>query len=152
MPVPGSIVFGGAFNLVDVAIARTSPLLVDRRILRPFGIRQRLVAPDVPPALNLRVQKSGRTTQYRRGYIDLINTTVDVSYSPLGGVARFVRQFRVRGIGGIFSDRGDSGSLVTTYPGNQPVGLLFAGNAVSNVTFCNPIRTVMGLLGVSIVY
>jgi hypothetical protein len=146
------IVFGGAHNLVDMAIARTSPLLVDRRILRPLGVRQRLVAPDMIPALNMRVQKSGRTTQYRRGYIDLINTTVDVSYAPLGGVARFVRQFRVRGVGGIFSDRGDSGSLVTTYPGNQPVGLLFAGNATSNTTFCNPIRTVLGSLGIAIVY
>ena len=100
----------------------------------------------------MRVQKSGRTTQYRRGYIDAINVTVNVSYAPLGGVARFVRQFRVRGSSGIFSDRGDSGSLVTTYPGNNPVGLLFAGNAASGVTFCNPIRTVMSVLGTQIVY
>jgi hypothetical protein len=146
------IVFGGAANLVDTAIARTSPALVDRRILRPGGVLQRLVAPEANPALNLRVQKSGRTTQYRRGYIDAINCTLDVSYAPLGGVARFVSQFRVRGVGGIFSDRGDSGSLVTTYPGNNPVGLLFAGNATSDVTFCNPIRTVLGVLGIAIVY
>lgn len=146
------IVFGGADNFVDAAIARTSPLLVDRRILRPFGVRQPLVAPEANPLLNMRVQKSGRTTQYRRGYIDAVNVTVNVSYAPLGGVARFVRQFRVRGVSGIFSDRGDSGSLVTTYPGNNPVGLLFAGNAASNTTFCNPIRTVMSLLGTRIVY
>jgi len=146
------IIFGGASNLVDVAIARTSPSLVDPRIIRPFGVRQKLVAPEVNPILNMRVQKSGRTTQYRRGYIDAVNVTVNVSYAPLGGVAKFVRQFRVRGASGPFSDRGDSGSLVTTYPGNNPVGLLFAGNAASNVTFCNPILTVMGLLGTRIVY
>ncbi len=141
----------GANNVVDAAIARTSPALVDRRILRPGGVRQRLRSPHVAPALNMRVQKSGRTTQYRRGYIDLINLTVNVTYSGVG-VARFVRQFRVRGINGIFSDRGDSGSLVTTFPTNQPVGLLFAGNSTTNVTFCNPIGRVLTAFGVNIVY
>lgn len=147
-----NIVFGGPCNFVDAAIAQTSPNLVDRRILRPFGIRQRLVAPIVPPGLNSLVQKSGRTTQYRRGFIDAINVTVDVSYAPLGGIGRFCNQFRVRGIGGIFSDRGDSGSLVTTYPTNQPVGLLFAGNAVTNTTFCNDIRRVLAAFGVTILF
>jgi hypothetical protein len=146
------ILFNGADNAVDVAIARTSPLLVDRRILRPFGFRQQLVPPHVSPALNMPVQKSGRTTQYRRGVIDAVNVTVNVSYAPLGGIARFIRQFRVRGTAGIFSDRGDSGSLVTTFPTNHPVGLLFAGNALSNVTFCNQIPPVLNSLGVQIVY
>jgi len=142
----------GASNIVDAAIARTSPNLVDRRILRPGGIRQPLVAPIVAPALNITVQKSGRTTQFRRGIIDAINVTVNVSYAPLGGVAQFINQFRVKGIGGIFSDRGDSGSLVTTSPQNRPVGLLFAGNAASNTTFCNDIRRVLAAFGVVIVF
>jgi len=141
----------GASNVVDAAIARTSPNLVDRRILRPGGVLQRIVLPEVAPALNMQVQKSGRTTQFRRGFVDLINTTVNVSYAPLGGVARFVRQFRVRGVGGIFSDRGDSGSLVTTFPRNQPVGVLFAGNAANNMTFCNMIGAVRAAFGVTIV-
>src|SRR5258708_39526655 len=100
----------GAINTVDCAIARTSPNLVDRRLLRPGGVLQSIIAGNVPPALNIQVQKSGRTTQYRRGIIDLINTSLNVSYAPLGGVARFARQFRVKGTGVIFSDRGDSGS------------------------------------------
>jgi len=141
----------GANNLVDAAIARTSPALVDRRILRPGGVLQPIVPGVVAPAFNMPVQKSGRTTQFRRGSIDLVNTTVNVSYAPLGGVARFVRQFRVRGVGGIFSDRGDSGSLVTTFPQNRPVGLLFAGNAANNMTFCNPIGAVLASFGVNIV-
>lgn len=146
------IAFGGAENFVDTALARTSPRRVDRRVLRPGGLRQSLVPPEVGPALQMRVQKSGRTTQYRRGVIDAVNVTVDVSFAPLGGIGRFVGQFRVRGSGAIFSDRGDSGSLVTTFPENHPVGLLFAGNAASNTTFCNPIRTVLTTLGVDIVY
>jgi hypothetical protein len=142
----------GVCNFVDAAIAQTSPNLVDRRILRPGGVRQPLGAPAVAPALNTLVHKSGRTTQYRRGLIDAVNVTVNVSYAPLGGVARFCRQFRVRGIGGIFSDRGDSGSLVTTLAGNRPTGLLFAGSAAANQTFCNPIQTVLASLGVAIVF
>lgn len=141
----------GAVNLVDAAIARTSPALVNRRILRLLGVLQPIAPGTAAPAVGMRVQKSGRTTQYTRGVIDMVNVTVDVSYAPLGGVARFVRQFRVKGAGNIFSDRGDSGSLVTTFPANQPVGLLFAGNAANNVTFCNPIRPVLAAFGVTIV-
>ena len=142
----------GACNLVDAAIAQTSPNLVDRRILRPGGILQPLGAPIVAPVLNMLVHKSGRTTQYRRGLIDALNVTLNVSYAPLGGVARFCRQFRVKGVPAPFSDRGDSGSLVTRVDGNNPVGLLFSGNASANQTFCNPIGTVLSTLGVNIVF
>ena len=147
-----TIVFGGQCNFVDGAIAQTSPTLVDRRILRPAGVRQPLIAPEVAPAVNMMVQKSGRTTQYRRGIVNAINVTIDVSYAPFGGVGRFCRQFSVKGIGAVFSDRGDSGSLVTTFPSNNPVGLLFAGNAANNITFCNPIGAVLAAFGVAIVY
>jgi hypothetical protein len=142
-----------AGNAVDAAIARTSPELVRREMLRPAGVLQRLAPPHVPPVLNMLVQKSGRTTQYRRGIVDTVSATIDVSYAPLGGVARFNGQFRVRGLfGATFSDRGDSGSLVTNFPQNQPVGLLFAGNAANNFTFCNPIGRVLAALNVQIVY
>lgn len=142
----------GANNLVDAAIAQANPQMVDRRILRPGGVLQPITPGAVAPVMNMPVQKSGRTTQFRRGMVDLVNTTVNVNYAPLGGVARFTNQFRVRGVGGaIFSDRGDSGSLVTTSPQNRPVGLLFAGNATTNTTFCTPISTVLSAFGVTIV-
>ncbi|HEX4947628.1 MAG TPA: serine protease [Blastocatellia bacterium] len=146
------ITFGTQCNFVDAAIARTSPNLVDRRILRPGGVRQALVAPHVNPVLNQLVQKSGRTTQYRRGIITAVNVTTNVSYAPAGGIARFCRQFIVRGTPTIFSAPGDSGSLVTTFPQNRPVGLLFAGNSQTNTTICNPISAVLAALGVNIVY
>lgn len=141
-----------AWNTVDAAIAQTSPNLVDRRILRPGSMLQQIASPVVAPVLNTLVQKSGRTTQYRRGIIDLINVTVNVSYEPVGGLARFRQQFRVRGISLPFSDRGDSGSLVTNFPANQPVGLLFAGSSAANRTFCNPIQQVLSAFGASMVY
>lgn len=146
------ITFSTQCNFVDAAIARTSSELVDRRILRPGGVRQSLVAPHMNPVLNQQVQKSGRTTQYRRGIITAVNVTTNVSYAPLGGVARFCRQFIVRGTPTIFSAPGDSGSLVTTFPQNRPVGLLFAGNSQTNTTICNPISAVLAAFGVNIVY
>lgn len=137
-------------NLVDCAIAEVSDLsLVEAGMLRNDGSRELVVYPVVPPGLNLQVQKSGRTTQWTQGWIDAVNVTVNVGYG--GGVARFLHQFRVRGNPAPFSDSGDSGSLVTTLNGNQPVGLLFAGNAQSNTTFCNPIRTVLNAFGVEVV-
>lgn len=146
------ITFTNQCNFVDAAVAQAAPALVDRRVLRPGGALQPFAAPVVNPALNMLVQKSGRTTQYRRGIVDAINVTVNVSYAPIAGVARFCRQFRVRGIGGIFSDRGDSGSCVSTFPSNQPVGLLFAGNAAQNQTFCNSMGVVLNTLGVQFVF
>ncbi len=142
--------FDGQCNFVDAAIGRTSPLLVDRRILRPGGVRQPLVAPTLNPALFMMVQKSGRTTQYRRGMVDAVNVTINVNYAPLGGIARFCRQFRVRGIGADFSAPGDSGSLITAWPVNRPVGLLFAGGG--GFTFGNPINAVLNSMGVQIVF
>jgi hypothetical protein len=149
------ISFGSGCNFVDCAIARTSPLLVDRRILRSAGVRQPLVAPAVPVALNSLVQKSGRTTQRTNGIVDMVNVTVNVSYAPIAGVARFCRQFRVRRInGGDFSRPGDSGSLVTSLSQNRPVGLLFAGGSSGalSVTFCNSIGPVLNALAVQIVF
>jgi hypothetical protein len=141
----------GQCNFVDAAIARTSPHLVDRRLLRPGGVRQPIFPPPLNPVLNQLVQKSGRTTQFTRGIVDAVNVTINVSYAPLGGVARFCRQFRVRGIpGGDFSRAGDSGSLVTTFPQNRPMGLLFAGGG--GFTFCNPIVPVLNAFGVAIVF
>ncbi|HEY8021855.1 MAG TPA: hypothetical protein VIH93_12185 [Thermoanaerobaculia bacterium] len=138
-------------NLVDCAIARVSDLsLVNACILRDDGSLATIVLPIVAPALNLAVQKSGRTTQNTQGAIDAVNITINVGYGP-GQLAQFRHQFRVRGNPAPFSDHGDSGSLVTTVAGNQPVGLLFAGNAATNVTFVNPINTVLNAFGVGIV-
>ena len=141
-------------NVVDAALARTSPELVDHRILRPGG-RKPLDADVATPALNMRVHKSGRTTEFTTGIIRAARVTADIAY-PGFGTARFVNQFQVAGLGGVFSNSGDSGSVVQTsgqlHVGrNIPVGLLFAGNAATNTTFCNDIQTVLRTFVVSIV-
>jgi hypothetical protein len=139
-------------NEVDAALARIPSGMADRRVLRARGERQRLRPPAIAPALGQEVQKSGRSTGYRRGRIDAVAVTVDVDFAPLGATARFVNQFGVRGRRRSFSDHGDSGALVTTWPANQPVGLLFSGCTALGLAFCNDIRKVTRALGGSIVY
>lgn len=140
-------------NTVDCAIARvTKAAAVERRMMRPSGQWQKLASPHVRPALRAAVHKAGRTTGYTRGLIDLVSLTVNVNMGspPYVQSARFSNQFRVVGSAGPFSAPGDSGSLVTTDPGNQPTGLLFAGGG--GYTFCNDIGTVLSALNVSILY
>ncbi len=101
------------------------------------------------PAVGMNVMKTGRTTGFTTGGIGAINVTVNVSYGS-GEVATFVGQVYITTAG--FSAAGDSGSLIVEYGQNgnpSPVALLFAGSA--NSTIANPISSVLGALGVTIV-
>ncbi|MCH7914583.1 MAG: hypothetical protein IH856_16390, partial [Deltaproteobacteria bacterium] len=80
------------------------------------------------------------------GVINAVNATVDVVYD--NGTARFVDQIIIQGSNGAFSGSGDSGSLIVTQVGNNPVALLFAGN--SNMTVGNPIDLVLAWFNVTI--
>ena len=75
-----------------------------------------------------------------------INAIVDVGYD--NGTARFVDQIIITGSAGAFSGSGDSGSLIVTQVGNNPVALLFAGN--STITVGNPIDLVLDRFNVTI--
>lgn len=135
--------FSGGGNEVDAAIATaTNPGYVESRILRTQTQLDKIQSPIVSPAIGLDVQKSGRTTGWTKGTINLIATTVNVNYgTPTAPrIARFDNQFRVSAASGNFSERGDSGSLVTDMD-NRPVGLLFAGGG--GFTFCNEINRVL---------
>ena len=92
----------------------------------------------------LAVQKHGRTTGLTTGLVTGVNATILVQYDK--GVAKFVNQVMIGG--GAFSDGGDSGSLIVTQAGNNPVALLFAGS--STATFGNPIDEVLSHFGVTI--
>ncbi len=135
--------FSGGDNEVDVAIASaTNSRYVDSRILRAEKRSEKIQSPIVAPAIGLDVQKSGRTTGWTKGTINLIATTVNVNYGTPSAprVARFNNQFRVSAPSGDFSQPGDSGSLVTDSD-SRPVGLLFAGG--DGFTFCNEIKRVL---------
>jgi hypothetical protein len=144
----------GTSNLVDCAIAQVvNPGFIDRSVLRSTaGATQKLQPPHQVPVLGANVQKSGRTTGYTRGTITLVGVSVQVNMgtttSPI--IARFDQQFQVAGRGMVFSQPGDSGSLVTLDDVNKPVGLLFAGG--SGVTFCNDIANVLSALRIAILY
>lgn len=96
------------------------------------------------PEVGMTVMKYGRTTGLTHGWVDGINATVRVRYKS--GIARFVSQILIRPGG--FSKGGDSGSLVITDPGKNPVGLLFAGGR--GITIANPIDAVLDAFDVTV--
>jgi hypothetical protein len=91
-------------------------------------------------SVGLAVKKSGRTSGLTHDTIQAINVTINVGYSS--GTATFSSQIMT---GGSFIRSGDSGSLMVTETGNNPVGLCFAGG--SGGAFANPIGPVLQALG-----
>jgi hypothetical protein len=100
--------------------------------------------------LNHSVQKYGRTTGLTKGIITGINVIVAVNYTA--GTAIFTDQIEVSAASkkGGFIKSGDSGSLLVTDPGKQPVGLLFAGDNRGKLGFANRIDLVLNHFGVMI--
>ena len=137
------IVFGGnTANRVDAAIAKAQPGdLGDSTPADGYGTP---ASEPVAAVIGAQVIKYGRTTNQTTGKVDAINAIVNVTYDS--GTALFTGQVIIRGQGGSFSAGGDSGSLIVTADGHNPVALLFAGN--SSITVGNPIGEVLTALGV----
>jgi hypothetical protein len=93
--------------------------------------------------LGMEVRKTGRTTGFTTGQINLLDATVNVSYG-VGRTARFEGQL----VAGAMSQGGDSGSLVVDANSQKAVGLLFAGS--NSTTILNPIQIVLDTLQVDI--
>ena len=129
-----------ASNEVDAALALTTAGLVDNET--PVDGYGTPMSAPIPAAIDLKVQKYGRTTGLTKGMITGINAVVIINYDS--GRARFVDQIVVEGTGSSFSAGGDSGSLIVEDGTNKPVALLFAGN--SSVTIGNPIGKVLSQL------
>ena len=134
-----------ASNTIDAAIALSSTANLGRATpSNGYGTpRNSPTAAVVGQA----VQKYGRTTSLTKGTVVATNATILVNYGA-AGTARFVNQIVVLG-GKPFSKAGDSGSLIVTNPGRNPVGLLFAGSS-NGYTFANRIDLVLSNLGVTI--
>jgi len=145
------IVFGGADNIMDAAIALSS--IESLGNATPKGGYGTPKSETVAADLSMKVKKYGRTTGLTKGQIIGIDGTVDIEYGP-GQVARFVHQIIISP--GAFSSGGDSGSLIVTDAkgrdassySNKPVGLLFAGSPW--YTIANPIDEVLSRFGVTI--
>lgn len=138
------LLFGGTqANTIDAAIAAVDPQMVISK-----NISYGAVGACQPAKIGMKVKKSGRTTQLTDGQIQSVNTTVRVNYGA-NGIALFTDQIVVVGASGaVFSQGGDSGSLIVTKKGNHPVGLLFAGSP--SHTLANHIAPVLSQFGVSI--
>lgn len=133
-----------ASNTMDAAIAASTPGdLGNATPIDGYGIPSTV---PVGPALNFAVMKYGRTSALTEGTINLVNTSLLVGYSS--GTARFVNQIGVVAKKGAFIKPGDSGSLLVTSVGRNPVGLLFAGNSNGRYAFANPIEAVLSAFGV----
>lgn len=118
-------------NLVDAAVAK--PLNTDLVDPSIFGIGP--VKGTISAELDMKVQKSGRTTGLTSGTILIKNVVMRVDYGEVG-TCIFTNQL----VSDIKSGPGDSGSLIVGMQ-NQAVGLLFAGG--NNITVLNPIADVV---------
>jgi hypothetical protein len=136
--------FSGAINHIDCAIAEP---IVPGSVLPEIVSIGRVTPASIAASKHLSVVNQGRTTGHTLGTIDDIAADVTVTYGM--NTAAFEGQITVSGTGGLFSQGGDSGSLVLDALGLRPVGLLFAGGGTS--TFCNPIDLVMARFSVTIV-
>jgi len=135
----------GASNVIDAAIALSSTYnLGNATPSNGYGLPK---SATVGATLDAAVQKYGRTTSLTKGTIAAINVTVDVGFTS--GTARFEDQILVAARKS-FIKAGDSGSLLVTDPGRNPVGLLFAGDTSGRYAFANPIGPVLQRFGVGI--
>lgn len=136
------IVFStSANNVIDAAISAYSS-----GITTTCSMVNNLYTPSgtvVSPSVGLAVKKVGRTSSLTTGTIAGINVTINVGYSS--GTARFVDQIYVASK---FIRSGDSGSLMVTQSGNNPVGLNFAGGG--NSSFANPIAPVLSYFNATV--
>jgi len=147
------LLFDGSNNTIDAAIALSSrDELRNNTPLNPVLWEQFTPSEEiVDPFIGQQVKKFGRTTELTYGAVAEINVTVNVCYEYLWGIfcvksARFVNQIAITP--GTFSGGGDSGSLIVTTEGNNPVGLLFAGSDTR--TLANPIGPVLSKFGVTV--
>jgi len=124
-----------AVNRVDAAVARP----VDAAAVRSDILEIGAVEGTAPASLGMAVRKSGRSTGLTTGTVQVLETTLQVSYGE-GRQARFERQIVTTPM----SSPGDSGSLLVEAESARAVGLLFAGSDQS--TIHNPIEAVLDAL------
>ena len=145
-PINGSIF---ATNVIDAAIARMDTGSLGTATPLTLGGYGEPNSVTKAAAVNMAVQKFGRSTQLTKGTITGINATMIVAYAD-DWYAFFSGQIVVEA-SGAFIQPGDSGSLlVTDDPAANPVGLVFSGNANGTMTLANPIDSVLRYFDVTI--
>jgi hypothetical protein len=136
-------------NVVDAAVATlVDGVKYDPSTVHGLGkLDKRVVHHDEIDA-GQEVAKFGRTTGKTLGRITAIELdNVRVNYGRRG-VLGFKDQIEVTGIGGLYSQGGDSGSMCLMNGSMRPFGLLYAGGG--NITLLNYMDAVVKALGVEI--
>jgi len=140
--------FNGGNNTVDAAIALSSTEdLGNSTPSNGYGTPTSDFISREDIEIYQAVQKYGRTTSLTKGTVTAINATIQVTYSS--GTAIFVNQIVVESRKP-FIKAGDSGSLLVTDPGRDPIGLLFAGSVNGKFAVANPIEDVLTSFDVKI--
>jgi hypothetical protein len=136
----------GQPNAADCAIAEIlNSKTVSAAFLAKVG---RLRSPEpIAATEGMRVHKVGRTTGYTTGVVFDVSADVKVEYDL--GILTFQDQILIRGTDGMFSDRGDSGSVIVDRTTRRATALLFAGSP--SHTVANPLAEVLAQLEVSMV-
>lgn len=126
-------------NTIDAAVAATQPLWIGTATpCNGYGVPRETT---VVATIGMEVMKYGRTTRFTTGTV-LADNVTSLIFDGVNLVT-FVNQIEIlsdpefAGFGG----PGDSGSLIVTRDGRNPVALLFAGSSFS--TLGNPIDTVL---------
>ncbi len=130
-------------NFIDAAIAK----VINNNDVRPSILTiGNVQQPPMTSALYQSVRKHGRTTGHTIGVIMDIAADVRVRFGQK--IANFEDQLAIQGVNGLFSQGGDSGSLIVDAMTRRPVGLLFAGGG--NQTFACPIDKVLSRFDIDI--
>ncbi len=132
----------GAGNLVDAAIG-----VIDHDIDFEATYNGQKLGPTVTPDIGMGAWKVGRTSSVTHGKVTAIgmdDVRVRISSTQ---VVYFDDQIELASDSGLFSQGGDSGSLILTEGQNSPFGLLFAGSQLSGKTYANRLEHVLGLTG-----
>ena len=134
---------------VDAAIAWTDPPgAAGARVSPKHHTYELSPEPDVP-TVKLNVMKEGFKTGNRVGEIVQVGVDLVVGYSETqpgqAPFAHFLNTVVIKTTDGrVFSEPGDSGSLVVAASSRRPVALLMAGNGT--FSFANPIQDVIKAL------
>lgn len=132
---------GGLANRIDAGLVRTTESNAGNATpADSYGLPK---SQPLTATVGMLVQKHGRTTLRTYGKITGVNATITIAY-PAGNVL-FTGQLTVstRAPSTSFTKPGDSGALVVTDPGRDPVGLLIAGNSTGTMGILNRIQDVL---------
>lgn len=138
-------IMNGKIGTMDAAIAK---LLHPDSVTRDIKGIGNVQSQPIEPFNNQSVLKCGRTTNLTEGRIVGLDEDVRVRY----GKRRipFEGQLAITGVKGSFGKRGDSGALVVGTDTRNPIGLLFAVDEATGMSFANYVDVVLARFGVEI--